>query len=190
MMQRLAQQRPYFDPRGGYSSRDTFSRANPLGVARAPASFRSNDQRIAEHIDRILRAKRSPATRLGPASAGQMMVDAGRRYRVNPFVLLSIAGHETGFGRLGVGARKMLGVSAYNHNPGNRNPRYDGVRNQIYEGARLFARLRAKGGSSANSTIGHQLQAANRGGWATTGSWWGHVANMYRKIVSSWSSLA
>lgn len=161
-------------PKDGKSPKD-------VGPAAGPISLDGNDKKTAEEIDRFLAQKGSPAAGLQP-SAGQMMVDAGKKYGVDPRVLLAIAGHETGYGKLGVGVRKMLGVSAYDHNPNNVNPKFDGVRNQIYEGARTFARLRSKGGATASSDVASQLRAANRAGWATDSRWYQGVGRIYHQL--------
>lgn len=133
--------------------------------------LKGQDKKTAAFIDAELKRKGSPAAKAKNPTAGEMMVDAGKKYGVDPMILAAISAHETGHGKLGVGMRKMLGVSAYDKNPNNINPRFDGLRNQIYKGARTFARLRKKGGASASDPIAKQLLAANQGGWATDRRW-------------------
>lgn len=152
------------------------STANPT----TPTNLKGDDKKTAEFINDYLAKKDSPAAGKG---AGEMMVEAGKKYNVDPLVLLSIAGHETGFGKLGVGMNKMLGVGAYDSNPNGKTP-YDGLENQIYSGAKTFSNLRSKGGSSADAGIADQLAAANKAGWATDQGWAGKVANWYQKIAA------
>jgi hypothetical protein len=151
------------------------------------ANFTGDDRQKAAFIDNYLRSRGSPAANTPPGSptAGQMMVDAGRQHNVDPLALLSIAGQETVFGTRGVGMQKMLGVSAYDRNPRNVNPRFDGLRNQIYRGAETFARLRARGGATPNDNLATQLRAANRAGWATDPNWHNGVASHYRRIAAA-----
>ena len=145
--------------------------------------LKGKDKKTAAFIDAELKRKGSPAAKAKNPTAGEMMVDAGKKYGVDPLILASISAHETGHGKLGVGMRKMLGVSAYDNNPNNINKRFDGLRNQIYKGARTFARLRKKGGATANDSLAKQLLAANRGGWATDRRWHLGVARQYRQLA-------
>ena len=164
------------------------SRSNDVGPPAHvdTANFTGDDKQKAAFIDNYLKSKGSPAANPnGGATAGEMMVDAGKKNNVDPLVLLSIAGQETVFGTRGVGMQKMLGVSAYDHNPRNVNPTFDGLKNQIYKGAETFARLRGKGGASASDDLGTQLRAANRAGWATDPNWHSGVARHYRSVASA-----
>ena len=152
----------------------------PAQTAQTPINLKGDDKKMADFINNYLAKKGSPAA---GQQAGELMVQEGKEHNVDPLVLLAIAGHETVFGTKGVGMRKMLGVGAYDSNPNGVTP-YDGLRNQISAGAKTFANLRAKGGASAESSIGEQLAAANRGGWATDPNWHSGVARMYNQIVS------
>jgi len=123
----------------------------------------------------------SPAAGKG---LGAHFVAAGRQNEVDPLALLAIAKHETGYGSLGVGLTKMLGVGAYDSNP-NGKTEFDGAVNQIYSGAKTFANLRAKGGSSAQDALGTQLAAVNKAGWATDQSWHTKVSSHYNTIAAN-----
>ncbi|MBI3927797.1 MAG: glucosaminidase domain-containing protein [Armatimonadetes bacterium] len=142
-----------------------------------PAELAGNDKKLAEFIEGQLAG--SPAEGKG---LGSHFVAAGRKYEVDPLALTAIARHETGYGKLGVGLRKMLGVGAYDANPNGRT-KFDGAVNQIYSGAKTFSNLRRKGGSNAQAPLGQQLSAVNRAGWATDRGWHGKVAGHYNKIV-------
>jgi hypothetical protein len=150
----------------------------------APINLEGNDKKTADFINQYLQQQGSPAA---GKQAGEMMVKYGKQYGVDPLALLSIAGHETQFGKKGVGVNGMLGVGAYDSNPRNstRNPKFSGIENQIRVGAKTFANLRAKGGSSANDSLSRQFSAANRAGWATDRNWHNGVGRMYNKISSS-----
>jgi hypothetical protein len=155
----------------------TANTSNPT----APINLTGNDKKTASFINDYLASKGSPAAGKG---AGEMMVKYGKQYNVDPLILLSIAGHETAFGKTGIGVNGMLGVGAYDSDPNNatRNPEFSGIENQIRRGAETFSRLRAKGGSSSDDSIANQLAAANRGGWATDGNWHNGVARMYSQV--------
>ncbi|MHB2015577.1 MAG: hypothetical protein ACYCW6_01385 [Candidatus Xenobia bacterium] len=147
------------------------------------------DQQKADFINQYLASKGSPAAGM---NAGQMMVQAGKQNNVDPLILLSIAGQETQFGKKGVGVNGMLGVGAYDADPRNstRNPTFSGVRNQIFKGAATFAKLRARGGASANSPISQQLAAVNRAGWATDRGWHNGVGAQYAQISRAGAQYA
>jgi hypothetical protein len=154
-------------------------------------SLSGNDKATADFIDHFLASKGSPAAQeQGPngMTTGEMMVDAGHKNNVDPLVLLSIAGQETGFGKLGVGMQKWMGVTAYDNNPTNKNPGADGVANQIYVGAKTFANLRDKAGVSADAPLNQQIDAVNRAGWATDGRWHAGVEHWYSQIAQSANS--
>ncbi|NDD28325.1 MAG: hypothetical protein EB084_08695, partial [Proteobacteria bacterium] len=146
-----------------------------------PPELQGNDQRMADFINKYLQDQRSPAAN---QHAGEMMVKYGKQYKVDPMALLAVAGHETQFGKTGIGVRGMLGVGAYDANPRNavNNPGFSGVENQIRRGAQTFAKLRARGGSGPNDAMGRQLAAVNRGGWATDRNWHNGVSAMYNKV--------
>ena len=122
-------------------------------------------------------------TPLAGKGLGAHYVTAGRQHHVDPLALMAISKHETGYGRLGVGIRKHMGVGAYDNNPNGRTP-YDGAVQQIYSGARTFARLRARGGASETSSMGQQLAAVNRAGWATDRNWHNGVGRAYNNVVA------
>lgn len=155
------------------------------GTAQPVTSLKGSDKRTAEFINQHLAENKSPAADAKKPTAGEMMVQAGKEHNVDPLVLLSIAGHETGYGTLGVGMQKMLGVSAYDSDPSNVNPQFDGLRNQIFAGAETFDNLRGKGGASAKDDIGAQLLAANQAGWATDTAWHEGVARHYQEITTA-----
>jgi hypothetical protein len=152
--------------------------ARKLGIVVSKAELKAGDKDalIAKAIE--LQLAGTPAA---GKNCGKMMVDAGKKYGVDPFALLAIAGHETGFGKLGVGVEKMLGVSAYDSNP-NGDYGMNGVASQIFVGAKTFANLRAKGGADANDDMATQLAAVNRGGWATDQNWHSGVLGWYQKV--------
>lgn len=133
--------------------------------------LRNNFSPDAMFIERHLEKSGSPAAGRG---VGEMMVRYGREYDVDPRILLAIAGHETGYGKLGVGMNGMLGVGAYDSDPDNatRNPEFSGLENQVRKGAETFANLRARAGVGPDAPIEVQLQAVNRAGWATDPAWY------------------
>jgi len=167
----------------GGTPASTGATGSPAQTASAPINLTGNDKKTADFINDYLAKKGSPAAGKG---AGEMMVKYGKEYNVDPLVLLAIAGLETGYGKLGVGVNGMLGVGAYDSDPNNstRNPAFSGIENQIRVGAKTFANLRAKGGSSPDAPIGEQLLAVNRAGWATDPNWHTKVAGVYNNIVA------
>lgn len=150
-------------------------------VTGPPINLQGNDRKEADFINSYLASQGSPAARY---DAGAMFVKYGKENNVDPLALVAIAGHETGFGKLGVGMRKMLGVGAYDSNPNGATP-YDGLENQIKYGAQTFANLRAKGGSSAGDSLGNQFAAVNRAGWATDRNWHRGVASQYNRVADA-----
>ena len=142
------------------------------------------DAATAEFIDNYLGEQGSPAAN---SNAGALMVQYGRDYGVDPMLLLAIAGHETVYGKEGVGMDGMLGVGAYDNDPNNstRNPEFSGVETQIRRGAETFAALREKGGASPTDSIEDQLAAANRAGWATDPDWHLGVKRHYDAIMAA-----
>lgn len=139
------------------------------------------DKKTASFIDKWLRKEHSPAAGHG---IGKLMVKYGKKYKIKPLVLLAIAGHETGYGKLGIGVRGMLGVGAFDADPNNatRNPHFSGADKQVMLGAETFANLRSRGGASSRSSIRDQVAAVNRGGWATDPNWHNGVMFFYDKI--------
>ena len=81
-----------------------------------------------------------------------------------------------------------MGVGAYDSDPNNatRNSKFSGVENQINVGARTFANLRAKGGSSADASIAEQTSAVNKAGWATDQNWHKGVTSIYHDQVGAY----
>ncbi|MBI2252108.1 MAG: glucosaminidase domain-containing protein [Armatimonadetes bacterium] len=144
-----------------------------------PISLKKNDQKLANFINNYLISKGSPAANKG---AGEWMVYYGKKYHVDPLILLSIGAHETGLGSLGVGVRKMLGVGAYDNNPDGATP-YDGLEKQIKYGAITFSNLRKISGISQDASLSTQLLAVNRAGWASDSKWHKGVAQHYNKIA-------
>ncbi len=140
-----------------------------------------SDKDMAAYIDSYLKEKGSPAAGTG---AGELMVKYGKEYDVDPLLLLAIAGHETRYGKVGVGVNGMLGVGAYDSNPNNavENPTFSGVENQIRLGAKTFANLRQKGGASSKDDISVQTAAVNKAGWATDTNWHNGVDQIYNQI--------
>jgi hypothetical protein len=143
-----------------------------------------DDAKTAQYIDDYLAKKNSPAA---GKNAGELMVYYGKKYDVDPIILLSICGQETQFGKTGIGVNGMMGVGAYDNDPQNacRNPEFSGVAKQIEVGAKTFAHLRAKGGSSSKDPISVQTAAVNRAGWATDAGWHNGVDRMYRQIANA-----
>jgi hypothetical protein len=153
-------------------------------TATPPPDLSGDDRRQADFINDYLRQQGSPAA---GQQAGELMVKYGKQYNVDPMALLAIAGQETVYGKKGIGVNGMLGVGAYDANPRNavNNRSFSGVENQIRRGAQTFARLRARGGSNAQDSMGRQLAAVNRAGWATDRNWHNGVASHYNRIVRS-----
>lgn len=162
---------------GGGGSAAPVSGANPT----PPPNLTGNDAKTAKFIDDFLVKKGSPAA---GQHAGEYMVEYGKQNKVDPLILLAIAGQETQFGKTGIGVNGWMGVGAYDSDPNNatRNPHFSGVEQQIKVGAETFARLRAKGGASENDSIAQQTAVVNRAGWATDPRWGAGVANMYAEI--------
>ncbi|MBX3167976.1 MAG: glucosaminidase domain-containing protein [Candidatus Eremiobacteraeota bacterium] len=147
----------------------------------ASASGSDDPAKQAAWINDYLSQQGSPAA---AQNAGEYFVKYGQENNVDPMVLLSIAGHETQFGKLGVGVNGMLGVGAFDDDPDNstRNSKYAGVENQIRLGAETFANLREKGGASADDPIDVQTAAVNKAGWATDQNWHNGVDRWYNQI--------
>lgn len=135
----------------------------------------------AAFIDKYLREKGSKAA---DQQFGELAVKFGKQYDVDPMILLAIAGHETQFGKLGVGLNGLLGVGAFDSDPNNstRNPEFSGVAKQLEVGAKTFANLRKKGGATSQDPVEKQLDAVNKAGWATDPNWHTGVEKMYRQI--------
>jgi len=142
-----------------------------------PVSLTGDDKALARFIEGEL--KGSPA---GGQGLGEQFVAAGREYDVDPLALLAIGKHETGYGSLGVGIEKMLGVGAYDSNPDGATP-FDGAVQQIWSGAKTFDNLRAKGGADSKDSLADQLSAVNRAGWATDDNWHNGVGTHYNEIA-------
>ncbi len=142
-----------------------------------PVLTKAADQTVAQHIDAILAG--SP---LAGQDMGNHFVAAGRQYDVDPYTLVAISKHETGFGKLGVGMRKHMGVGAWDSDPNAVTP-YDGALNQIYYGAKTFKNLRQKGGETSASEMARQLLAVNRSGWASDPRWHSGVEHHYYTFV-------
>ncbi|WP_167815906.1 hypothetical protein [Methanocorpusculum sp. GPch4] len=167
-------------PVGGDAPAAAAGEAAPASETQVvPPELSEDDQKLAQFIETQLEG--SPAAGQG---LGSHFVAAGRQNEVDPLALLAIAKHETGYGKLGVGLTKMLGVGAYDSNPNGKTP-FDGAVNQIYSGAKTFANLRSKGGSTAQDSLGNQLSAVNKAGWATDQSWHTKVASHYNTIAGN-----
>ena len=145
-----------------------------------------DDQKMADYINEFLEEKGSPAAGTG---AGEMMVQYGKEYDVDPLILLSIAGQETQWGSTGIGVNGMLGVGAYDSNPNNAttNSNFAGVENQIRVGAKTFHNLREKGGSSSSDSVADQTAAVNAAGWATDQNWHNGVTSIYNQVSAGYT---
>ncbi len=143
-----------------------------------------SDADIAKAIDGFLASKGSDA----PEGTGAMFVKAGKENNVDPLILLSIAGQETQWGKTGIGINGWMGVGAYDSDPNNatRNSKFSGVQNQINVGAKTFANLRSKGGSSADASVAEQTSAVNKAGWATDQNWHNGVTKIYHDQVGAY----
>ena len=155
--------------------------ASPEIVASQELSSAEQDAKMARFIDQYLEEQGSPAA---GHNAGALMVKYARQYKIDPLLLLSIAGHETVFGKEGIGVNGLLGVGAYDDNPENavNDPQFSGIEAQIRRGAETFANLREKGGSGPADSIDAQLQAVNQAGWATDPDWHLGVKRHYDQI--------
>lgn len=158
---------------GGTSSTSSSGGATEI----PPVSLAGDDKALAQFIEGEL--KGSPA---GGQGLGEQFVAAGRKYDVDPLALLAIGKHETGYGSLGVGIEKMLGVGAYDSNPDGATP-FDGAVQQIWSGAKTFDNLRAKGGADSQDSLADQLSAVNKAGWATDDNWHNGVGSHYNEIA-------
>ena len=147
-----------------------------------------SDEDLAKGIDEFLASKGSPC----PEGTGALFVEAGKKYDVDPLVLVSIAGQETQWGQTGIGMNGMLGVGAYDSDPNNatRDPKFAGVANQIERGAETFANIRAGNGGSASDSIADQLKAVNNHEngnqywWASDSNWDEGVQSIYENQVA------
>lgn len=148
----------------------------PQEVPSIPPELAGDDKKLAEFIEGKL-----AGTPLAGKGLGSHFVAAGRKHDVDPMVLAAISRHETNFGKLGVGVKKHMGVGAFDNSP-NTPRKWDGAVNQIYSGAKTFANLRRKGGSSSRDSLGTQLSAVNRAGWATDGNWHKGVGRHYSSL--------
>lgn len=176
---------------GGASRLVEFIRSHPLlggavavsvaagaGTVVTPApTLPAGEQGVAAALDQILQG--SP---LGGQGLGAHFVAAGKQYNVDPYALVAISKHETGFGSLGVGVRKHMGVGAWDKDPNAITP-YDGALPQIYYGAKTFANLRHKGGSEFGAAMPAQLLAVNRAGWASDANWHLGVGRAYARLA-------
>lgn len=170
-------------PPGAPTSQGSAPASPAESVAGRTPPLTGSGGETASRIDRHLASQNSPAANQG---TGAEMVRAGQEHNVDPLILLAIAGHETVYGKKGVGVRGMLGVGAYDSDPNNstRNPTFSGIQNQVRLGASTFAKLRAKGGASASDPVEAQLQAVNRAGWATDSNWHKGVLRIYQQLRS------
>lgn len=158
--------------------------AGDTQVNALPPKLAGDDKQLAQFIEGKLAG--TPAAGKG---LGAQFVAAGRKYDVDPLALAAIGKHETGFGALGVGLDKMLGVGAFDSSPST--PRqWDGAVNQIYSGAKTFANLREQGGSNAKAPIASQLSAVNKAGWATDPNWHSGVGRAYNELSKGSGSKA
>lgn len=159
-------------PNASPRSADPDAPADRPSEFRGPPSLREYDAALAVKIDDYLRGKGSPL-----ASRGGTFVRAGRTYRVDPFLLVAIAGSETDFGRYGPSQRI--------HNPFGLGP---GMRFPSWDAAILFAAANLAGplyrGRDTIEAIGQR--------WAPVGAtndpsnlnanWPRNVGQFYREV--------
>jgi hypothetical protein len=140
-----------------------------------------SDPELAGKIDAYLEKHNSPG-----AGSGKLFVEAGQKHGVDPLLLLAIAGHETGYGTLGIGANGMLGVGAYDHNPENAltDPQFAGLANQLEVGGRTFDHWRTHFGGSESDSIEEQVKMVGQK-WATDPQWHLGVMRHYEQIQQS-----
>jgi len=148
------------------------------GGTTAPSIANTAD---GQAIDQYLSKQGSKA---GDAKFGELAEKYGQQYKVDPLILLAIAGHETRFGTTGVGLNGLLGVGAYDSDPNNstRNSKFSGVEQQLKVGAETFANLREKGGAGPNDSTEKQTAAVNKAGWASDPNWHTGVDQMYKQV--------
>ena len=165
-------------PSGGSASAPSSTPSESSAPLNAvPPKLAGDDKQLAQYIEKQLEG--SP---LAGQGMGAHFVKAGRQNDVDPMALVAISKHETNFGELGVGVAKHMGVGAYDSSPST--PRqWDGATNQIYSGAKTFANLRSKGGSSSKAPISQQLSAVNKAGWASDSSWHSKVGGHYNEVT-------
>lgn len=139
---------------------------------------KSSDPELAAKIDAYLDERNSPG-----AGSGNLFVENGKKHNVDPLLLLAIAGHETGYGTLGIGANGMLGVGAYDDNPENalNDPQFAGIANQLNVGGRTFAHWRQHFGGSPDDSIQDQVVMVGQK-WATDPNWHNGVMRHYAAI--------
>lgn len=139
---------------------------------------KSSDPQLAAKIDAYLEERNSPG-----AGSGNLFVENGKKHNVDPLLLLAIAGHETGYGTLGIGANGMLGVGAYDDNPENalNDPQFAGIANQLNVGGRTFDHWREHFGGSPDDPIEDQVVMVGQK-WATDPNWHNGVMRHYAAI--------
>ena len=140
-----------------------------------------DEKAVGTAIDSFLKAQGSEA----PAGTGQLFVEAGKEFDVDPLALVAIAGQETQWGQTGLGLNGWMGVGAYDSNPENavENPTFAGIEQQIRVGAETFANLRAQNGSSADAPLSEQIEAVGKS-WATDPNWAEGVKSIYSNTVA------
>lgn len=142
------------------------------------SSDKSDDPELATKIDSYLEQHSSPG-----AGSGHLFLESAEKHGVDPLLLLAIAGHETGYGTLGIGANGMLGVGAYDDNPENAltDPQFAGIQNQLNVGGRTFAHWREHFGGSPDDPIEDQVKMVGQK-WATDPNWHAGVMRHYAQI--------
>ncbi len=156
-------------------------RIEPVNPTPGADNLTPGDQEVAAQIDAYLESQGSPA-----AGTGALFVKYAQEYNVDPLILLAIAGHETGFGTLGVGLDGMLGVGAFDENPDNAttNPQWAGVERQLQAGAQTFAYWRDYYGVSADAPLDQQVAAVGQM-WASDPAWADGIMRHYDQILQA-----
>jgi hypothetical protein len=165
-------------PQPAKPSSKTGDRKAEAAAPTKDTSDKSSDPELASKIDAYLEEHGSPG-----AGSGNLFVESGQKHNVDPLLLLAIAGHETGYGTLGIGENGMLGVGAYDDNPENAltDPQFAGIANQLNVGGRTFAHWRKHFGGSPDDSIEEQVVMVGQK-WATDPNWHNGVMRHYAEI--------
>lgn len=143
-----------------------------------PFNIRSNDKKMANFINDYLSLKNSPVKN---CNVGELMVKYGRKYGVDPLVLLAISAYETGYGKLKKDATKIIGLD---FNGKEEQTSYNEIERQVHFGALNFRNMRLKAGLMRNDPLEFQLLKINRSGWSRNPGWHKGVLTNYSRIVA------
>jgi hypothetical protein len=143
----------------------TQAQPNATGGGDSKKTFTSKEDQTAGFIDDRLKT-----------DTGQDFVAAGKKYDVDPLVLAAMSEHDADGGDALEGPMLIDTL---------QSPRGD-----VMEDAREFARLRERGGASANDPIQEQLQAVNSARGTNQDNWLQGVSDRYQDIKPAAKTFA